>query len=58
MTTYILKNHKSGHFMSMGFDNLQDAIAWANQAKRRSGFIAEIWHRQSNGNLSQVVYNN
>lgn len=55
MAKYILKNRETGHRLSMGFDKLEDAIKWANQAEKRSGLQVEIWHRHEDGSLSQVV---
>jgi len=55
MKTYILKNKETGNFLSLKFENLQDAIKWANFAEKRNGMQVTIW-RKENGNLSQVIY--
>lgn len=55
MKTYILKNKETGNSISLKFENLQDAIKWANFAEKRNGMQVTIW-RKENGNLSQVIY--
>ena len=56
MKTYILKNKATGHNLSLRFDNLKDAIKWANQEETRSGMIVQIYRKDENGKLSQVIY--
>lgn len=61
MKTFVLKNKKSGNFLSLQFDTLLSAINWANQAKKRSGLEVTIWRKETNWDmekpiLSQVVY--
>ena len=55
MKTYILKNKETGNPLSLKFENLQDAIKWANFAEKRNGMQVTIL-RKENGNLSQVIY--
>lgn len=61
MKTFVLKNKKSGNFLSLQFDTLLSAINWANKAKKRSGLDVTIWRKETNWDmekpiLSQVVY--
>ena len=61
MKTFVLKNKKSGNFLSLQFDTLLSAINWANKANKRSGLEVTIWRKETNWDmekplLSQVVY--
>lgn len=55
MKTYILKNKKTGHNLSMRFDNLQEAIKCAKAIEMRGFITVTIWRNEDN-ELHQVIY--